>query len=76
MIGKVWIIGAGSEAGLITVRGLEALRGAQVVVYDDLLDHAILEETQRGCELICAGKRKDFHRRKRKTFRDEICKRA
>ena len=46
MIGKVWIIGAGSEAGLITVRGLEALRGAQVVVYDDLLDHAILEETK------------------------------
>ena len=43
MNGKVWIVGAGSEAGLITVKGLEAVRGAQVIIYDDLLDHALLE---------------------------------
>ena len=76
MIGKVWIIGAGSEAGLITVRGLEALRGAQVVVYDDLLDHAILEEAQRGCELICAGKRKDFHKREQEEIHELLIDRA
>ena len=44
MNGKVWIVGAGSEAGLITVKGLEAVRRAQVVVYDDLLDHTLLEQ--------------------------------
>ena len=62
MNGKVWIVGAGSEAGLITLRGLQAVRGAQVIIYDDLLDHALLEQAPAGCELICVGKRKNSHK--------------
>ena len=76
MTGKVWITGAGSEAGLITVRGLEALRGAQVVVYDDLLDHALLAEAPDGCERVCVGKRKNSHKKEQEEINALLIDRA
>ena len=76
MIGKVWITGAGSEAGLITVRGLQAVRGAEVIVYDDLLDHAILGEAPEGCELICVGKRKNAHKMEQEEIHEVLLDRA
>jgi uroporphyrin-III C-methyltransferase len=76
MNGKVWIVGAGSEAGLITVRGLEAVRGAQVVIYDDLLDRALLEEAPAGCELICVGKRKNSHKKEQEEIHELLIDRA
>ncbi len=42
--GKVWLIGAGpGEPGLITVRGLEVLARAEVVLHDALAHPALLE---------------------------------
>ena len=76
MIGKVWITGAGSEAGLITVSGLKALRGAQVVVYDDLLDHSLLDEAPEGCELVCVGKRKNSHKMEQEEIHALLIDRA
>ena len=76
MDGKVWIVGAGSEAGLITVRGLEAVRGAQVIIYDDLLDHALLDEAPAGCELICVGKRKNSHKKEQEEIHELLADRA
>ena len=76
MIGKVWITGAGSEAGLITVRGLQAVRGAEVIVYDDLVDHAILGEAPEGCELICVGKRKNAHKMEQEEIHEVLLDRA
>ena len=76
MKGKVWIVGAGSEAGLITMKGLEAVRGAQVLVYDDLLDHALLEEAPSGCEMICAGKRKNVHKKEQEEIHEVLIERA
>lgn len=55
--GRVLIVGAGCGAGLITVRGLAAVRRAEVLVYDELLDAALLSEASEGCERIYAGKR-------------------
>ena len=41
--GKVYLVGAGpGDPGLLTVKGAQALAGAQVVVYDRLLDPALL----------------------------------
>ena len=76
MNGKVWIVGAGSEAGLITVRGLEAVRGAQVIIYDDLLDRALLGEAPAGCELICVGKRKNSHKKEQEEIHELLIDRA
>ena len=76
MDGKVWIVGAGSESGLITVKGLEAVRRAQVIIYDDLLDHVLLEQAPAGCELICVGKRKNSHKKEQEEIHKLLIDRA
>jgi len=55
-VGSVALVGAGpGDPGLITVRGLELLRGADVVVYDRLVDRRLLAEAPRA-RRIFAGK--------------------
>ena len=57
MSGKVWIVGAGpGDPGLITVRGLEALRAADVVLYDRLVAPELLAECRPDAELVYVGK--------------------
>jgi uroporphyrinogen III methyltransferase/synthase len=59
--GIVYLIGAGpGDPGLITVRGLERLRQADVVVYDRLANHSLLAHAGNA-ELIDVGKRPDRH---------------
>lgn len=60
-VGKVWLVGAGCSAGLMTLEGLARLRQAQVVLYDDLLDPTILAEIPAGAETIPVGKRCGRH---------------
>ncbi|MDR0791520.1 MAG: uroporphyrinogen-III C-methyltransferase [Methanomassiliicoccaceae archaeon] len=61
MKGKVFLVGAGpGDIGLITVKGLEILRSAEVVVHDALIDPNILKEC-RNAEMIDAGKRGGNH---------------
>lgn len=59
--GKAWLVGAGCSAGLLTREGLARLRQAQVVLYDALLDPAILAEIPAGAEAIPVGKRCGHH---------------
>lgn len=60
--GKVIIAGAGCDSyDLITVRALNAIRKAQVLVYDDLIDERILEYAIESCEKIYVGKRNGKH---------------
>ena len=57
-IGLVWLIGAGpGDPGLVTLHGLNALLRADAVVYDALLNPAILEWCRKDAEIIFAGKR-------------------
>jgi len=60
--GMVSLVGAGpGDPGLITVKGLEALRAADVVVYDLLANPRLLNEARADAELICVGKRGGCH---------------
>lgn len=61
-IGKVWLVGAGpSNPGLITVRAMQLLERADVVVYDYLVGMGILGSIPQETELICVGKRAGHH---------------
>lgn len=51
-------VGAGpGAADLITLRGVKALQNAQVVLYDALIDHGVLEHAHPDALLIDVGKR-------------------
>jgi uroporphyrin-III C-methyltransferase len=56
--GWVWLTGAGpGDPGLLTLYALHALRAADVVVYDALVDEKILALAGSGALLEYAGKR-------------------
>ena len=56
--GKLFIVGAGPGAeDLITLRGLRALRDADVVLYDALVNPELLSEAPAGARKIFVGKR-------------------
>lgn len=62
MSGKVIIVGAGpGDPRLITVRGLQCIRAADVLLYDRLLDPSLLDEAPTGAERVYVGKESDKH---------------
>jgi uroporphyrinogen III methyltransferase / synthase len=55
--GTVYLVGAGpGDPGLLTVRGQELLRRADVVLHDRLVDPALLEEARSVALIIDVGK--------------------
>ena len=55
--GKVFLVGAGpGDPGLITLRGVECLRRADLVLYDYLVNRAIVEHVAADAEVICLGR--------------------
>ena len=61
-LGTVALVGAGpGDPGLITVRGLELLRGAEVVVYDRLVHPKLLDEAPPDARRVFAGKACGVH---------------
>ncbi|KAB8145964.1 uroporphyrinogen-III C-methyltransferase [Chloroflexia bacterium SDU3-3] len=62
MSGKAYLVGAGpGRADLITVRGLNLLRAADVVIYDRLIAPELLEELPQHATRIFVGKGPDRH---------------
>ena len=56
--GWVWLVGAGpGDPGLLTLHALNALRQADVVVYDALVDEAVLQFANPKATLEYSGKR-------------------
>ena len=60
--GSVYLVGAGpGDAGLLTLRGAELLKRAEVVVYDALVNKDLLRLAPKGAEIIYGGKRSKEH---------------
>ena len=56
--GWVWLAGAGpGDPGLITALGLHAIEHADVILYDALVNPALLKLARPRAELVFAGKR-------------------
>ena len=55
-LGRVYLVGAGpGDPGLMTLRGVACLRRADLVLYDYLVDPAILVYVPPSAEAICLG---------------------
>lgn len=75
--GYVYLTGAGpGDPKLITVRGLETIRLADVIVYDRLVAQELLEEAMPGTELLYVGKASGHHTLPQEEINALICDRA
>ncbi|MDQ0201615.1 uroporphyrinogen-III C-methyltransferase [Neobacillus ginsengisoli] len=75
--GKVFLVGAGpGDIGLITVKGLEAIKQAEVILYDRLANPKLLEFAPADCELIYCGKLPDRHTLRQENINDLLVAKA
>ncbi|HIU63444.1 MAG TPA: uroporphyrinogen-III C-methyltransferase [Candidatus Avacidaminococcus intestinavium] len=69
--GFVSLVGAGpGDYKLITIKGLEAIQSADVIVYDYLADRKLLAAAREDAEIIYVGKKSKEHTMKQ----EDICK--
>lgn len=62
MKGKVYLVGAGpGDYKLLTLKGLECVQKADVIVYDRLANENYLKESKPNCEFIYVGKASSNH---------------
>jgi len=67
--GRVYLVGAGpGDPGLITIRGVECLGRADLVLYDYLVNPALLEYVRPTAKRVCLG----HHRTQRSVPQEEI----
>ncbi|MBB3110645.1 uroporphyrinogen III methyltransferase/synthase [Paenibacillus phyllosphaerae] len=77
MFGKVYLTGAGpGDPKLITLRGLETIREADVLIYDRLVAQELIEEVKPGAELLYVGKASGHHTMKQEDINALIADRA
>lgn len=74
--GKLTVVGAGpGDVDLITLKGIKALQSAAVVLYDALVDTALLEYAPKA-ERIFVGKRKGCYAYQQVQINELIVQRA
>ena len=75
--GKVYIIGAGpGDTGLITLKGIECLSSADVVIYDYLVSKDLLKYARSDTRFIYAGKQGGSHTLSQWQINDLLVKEA
>ncbi len=76
-MGKVYIAGVGSgDEKLITVRAMECIKEADVIVYDRLANPKFLSFAKDGAEKIDVGKRANKHTLPQWQINELLCKKA
>lgn len=75
--GKVFLVGSGpGDPKLITIKGLEAIQNAEVLVYDRLADPSLLNYANQSAEKIYVGKLPDQHTIKQEEINGLLVEKA
>ena len=55
--GRAWLVGAGpGDPGLLTLKALQAMQTADVILHDRLVSNEVLDLARRDAELVSVGK--------------------
>ncbi|MFU0824642.1 uroporphyrinogen-III C-methyltransferase [Clostridium sp.] len=77
MRGKVYLVGAGpGDYKLITLKGMDSIRIADVIVYDRLVNKNLLKNAKKDCEFIYVGKKSSNHTKTQDEINDIIADKA
>ena len=75
--GRVLLVGAGpGDPELLTLKAVRALKAADVILYDRLVDTGVLEHARREVELIPVGKSKGAHSVPQNTIQELMIERV
>ncbi len=75
--GAVYLVGAGpGDPGLITLRGLELVQTADVILYDNLASPGLLAHARPGAETIYVGKKRAVHARSQEEINALLVEKA
>ncbi|WP_159714665.1 siroheme synthase CysG [Blochmannia endosymbiont of Camponotus nipponensis] len=75
--GNVTLVGAGpGDIGLLTIRGLQVMQQADVILYDYLVNSEILDLARKDANKICVGKRVGDHSMSQKELNQFIVRLA
>ena len=69
----VYLVGSGpGDPGLITVKGLECIKKANVIVYDYLVNYSLLKNARDDAEIIYVGKNIKYPILPRKVWESSV----
>lgn len=67
--GKVWLVGAGpSDISLLTIKAYKVIKNADVIIYDRLVSHSVIQLKKDDAILINVGKRANKHTMKQEDI--------
>jgi uroporphyrinogen III methyltransferase/synthase len=75
--GKVYIVGAGpGDPELISVKGMNAVKAADCILYDFLSAPELLGFAKDSCEKICVGKKDGLHLKEQDEINELLASKA
>lgn len=76
-LAKVYLVGAGpGDPELITVKGLNCIKKADIILYDRLVNKELLQNAKEDAELIFCGKLPNYHVLQQETINHLLVKHA